>query len=77
MVTVDCVSPVHSTEYGFSSSLLTDEIITVTSIDPEMMFYDSEYFDVLVDASPVYNLTSLACKLHDVVLPAFYHITST
>jgi len=72
MVTVDCVSPVHKTEHGFSSNLLTDETITVKRIDPEMMFYDSTYFDINVEASPVYNLTSLACKLHDVILPAFY-----
>jgi hypothetical protein len=37
-----------------------------------MMFYDSAYFDIKVEATPVYNLTSLACRLHDVILPAFY-----
>ena len=69
MLTVDCVLPYL--EYTIYTPPLRSAIdgetdVTVYSLDPEMVYVDEVGIDVLVHAEPVQNVTTLACRLHDV-----------
>ena len=71
MLTVDCVQP-YVANIPVEPFLQAD--ITVLDLAPEMAYIDETNINVYVYAEPVYNLTSLACMLHDVKIPASYFI---
>ena len=37
---------------------------------------DEQFIKVYVQATPIYNLTSLTCRFHDVIVPGVYEVVS-
>ena len=73
MLTIDCVQPyVELIPLEEGEEFLPTAPVTVHSLVPQVAFIDALDLEIRVYATPIYNLTSLACLIHDVQVPAEY-----
>ncbi len=70
---IDCITPYYA-QVQAPEDLFPQ--IQIQSINPSFMFMDELFVKVYVQATPIYNLTSIICRFHDVQVPGVYEVVS-
>ena len=76
MLTIDCVVP-YVLIVVDQDPFLIDLTVSVLSLTPEMAFMDAIDVEVLVKVEPIFNLTTLLCRLHDIPIQGYYVVSDT
>lgn len=73
MLAVECIQPfIDLTAEQVDSQSLEISEVTIEYLDPSVAFIDEQNIEIRIVASPLYNLQSLKCRVHDVIITAEY-----